>query len=148
MTTVRQATAHDLEALVPLFDAYRQFYGQSSGTELARRFLAERFARHESVVFLALSGTGAAIGFTQLYPMFSSVSAGRTYIVNDLYVVPESRRTGVASLLLREAEGFARAAGALRLSLSTAHTNHSAQKLYESLGWKLDEKFRWYSLAC
>lgn len=146
MVTVRQATVDDLPALTALFDGYRQFYGRPSEPEVARSFLAERFAHHESVIFIALPQAGAGVGFTQLYPVFSSIRAARTYILNDLYVVPGVRRKGVASLLLREAARYAQAAGAIRLSLSTAHTNRSAQRLYESLGWKLDEQYRWYSL--
>jgi GNAT superfamily N-acetyltransferase len=144
--SIRQASVLDIELVVPLFDAYRQFYGQTSNVALARSFLSERFAHHESVVFLALN-SNAAVGFTQLYPSFSSASAARTYILNDLFVHPPYRRSGVAKLLLAEAVRHAQVLGAVRLTLSTAHTNVPAQKLYESLGWKADEQFRSYVLA-
>lgn len=145
---VRLATAADIPALVPLFDGYRQFYSQPSDPELARSFLSERFARNESVVFIAVAESGAALGFTQLYPMFSSTRAARIFVLNDLFVAPEARRRGVANGLLAAAEAYAARAGAVRLTLSTAHTNQSAQQLYESRGWKLEEKFRWYQFAC
>ena len=146
-TTVLQATIHDVERLAPLFDAYRQFYGRTSDMNLARTFLFERFKHHESIVFIANSSTGAAIGFTQLFPSFSSTRAARTYVLNDLFVVPECRKLGVAKLLLTEAARFGRAAGAARLSLSTALTNLPAQRLYTSLGWKRDEAFCEYGLT-
>jgi len=146
-TTIRQATAHDLDAVVPLFDAYRQFYRQPADAERARRFLAERFAHHESVILLALDASGDAVGFTQLYPLFSSVSATRKYLLNDLYVVPAARRTGAARQLLVAAAQFARANGAASLSLSTAVDNLPAQALYASLGWKRDEGFHEYNLT-
>ncbi len=147
MVTVHQATVHDIDRIAPLFDAYRQFYAKASDINLARAFLTERFRHHESIIFLALNNTGAGIGFTQLYPSFSSTRAARTYILNDLFVIPEARRTGVAALLLNEAARFARADGAARLSLSTALANIPAQKLYESLGWKRDEAFCEYGLT-
>jgi ribosomal protein S18 acetylase RimI-like enzyme len=147
MTTYRRATLRDVEAIAPLFDAYREFYEQSPDLTLAHRFIAERLANNESVIFLAFSESEQAVGFAQLYPMFSSARAARTYILNDLFVVPAARRAGVASGLLKEAETFGRSAGAARLSLSTAHTNVAAQRLYEALGWKLEEKFRWYGLT-
>ncbi|HEU4587039.1 MAG TPA: GNAT family N-acetyltransferase [Gemmatimonadales bacterium] len=59
---VRRAGVADLDLLVPLFDAYRQFYQQPSDPALARRFLAERIERNESVIFLALAGAGAGAG--------------------------------------------------------------------------------------
>lgn len=144
---VRQATIHDLDIVVPLFDGYRQFYGKPADLELARQFLHERLQHQDSVVLLAVDREGDGLGFTQLYPLFSSVRAARTYLLNDLFVAPAARRAGVAVALMREATDFARAMGAVGMSLSTAHTNASAQRLYESLGWKRDEKFREYNLV-
>ena len=83
---IRQATLDDLGAIVPLFDGYRQFYGQPSDPALARSFLSERLIHHQSVVFIALDAQQQAIGFTQLFPSFSSVSAARIFILNDLFV--------------------------------------------------------------
>jgi GNAT superfamily N-acetyltransferase len=145
--TVRQATIHDLDIVVPLFDGYRQFYGEPADLELARRFLRERLQQQDSVVLLAIDEEGRGMGFTQLYPLFSSVRAARTYLLNDLFVVPDARRAGVAVALMREATDVARAMGARGMSLSTAHTNAPAQRLYESLGWKRDEHFREYNLS-
>ena len=144
---IRQATVHDLDAVAPLFDAYRQFYGKAPDLQRARDFLAERFAHHESVIFLALDELGGAIGFTQLYSVFSSVSATRKYLLNDLYVVAGARRSGAARQLLIAAAEFARANGAASLSLSTAVDNLPAQQLYASLGWVRDEGFYEYNLA-
>ena len=90
---------------------------------------------------------GTAVGFTQLYPMFSSVSAARTFILNDLFVVQEARRKGVGIELLKAATRFGRSVGAIRLSLSTAIDNQTAQALYESLGWVRDTEFYAYSLS-
>jgi len=143
---VRRATAADLEDLVPLFDAYRRFYGRAGDPEAARRFLRDRLERAESVVFIARDELGAA-GFTQLYPSYSSVALGRIFVLNDLYVVPRARRRGVGRDLITAAVDYARAAGAVRLTLSTAHDNTAAQALYESMGWRRDDRFLVYDFA-
>ncbi len=145
--TVRQATIHDLDLIAPLFDGYRQFYGQPADLDLALRFLRERFRHHDSVLLLAVNEEGEGVGFVQLYPLFSSVRAARSYLLNDLFVASMARRHGVAVALMHEAVDFARAVGAVGMSLSTAHMNEPAQRLYESLGWKRDEQFREYSFA-
>jgi ribosomal protein S18 acetylase RimI-like enzyme len=145
--TMRRATPNDLDAVVRLFDGYRQFYGKASDPSLARQFLAERLAQHDSIVLIAERSDGTAVGFVQLYPSFSSVRAARIYILNDLYVVPEARGRGTGSLLLRGAADVARASGAVRMKLSTAVTNVAAQKLYETEGWKRDEDFYEYGLS-
>ncbi|OAI45397.1 acetyltransferase [Nitrospira sp. SCGC AG-212-E16] len=144
--TLRQATIHDLEQLVPLFDSYRQFYGCASNLRAAREFLLARFHNDESTVFIAHEEE-RAIGFTQLYPSFSSISLARIFILNDLFVHEQARRKGVASALMSAAVQFAIAMGAARLSLSTAITNNAAQALYHSAGWKRDDQFLVYDLA-
>jgi ribosomal protein S18 acetylase RimI-like enzyme len=143
---IRQATVEDLDLLLPLFDAYRQFYRQPSEPERARGFLLDRLANNQSVIFLAFAGF-AAVGFTQLYPSFSSGAMAPIYVLNDLFVVPEARRCGAASALLHAAAGHGRRVGAVRLVLSTEVTNTPAQSLYESTGWQRDTAFCVYQLA-
>jgi GNAT superfamily N-acetyltransferase len=144
---VRQAGPADVGAVVPLFDAYRQFYQQPSDPALARAFIAERLARSESVIFLA-ERDGQAVGFVQLYPLFSSTAArpGRLWLLNDLFVSPSARGGGVARALMDRARRLGEDTGAVGLELATARTNATAQRLYESLGWRQDELFVRYEL--
>ena len=135
-----------LGELAPLFDAYRVFYAQPSDTELATAFLRERLTQHDTVIFLA-EREGKAVGFTQLFPSFSSVSARRLWILNDLFVVPEARGRGVARALLGRARLHALETDAKGLVLSTAVDNKTAQRLYEGLGWVRDEAFYTYALT-
>ncbi|HXC66783.1 MAG TPA: GNAT family N-acetyltransferase [Nitrospiraceae bacterium] len=144
---VRRATSDDLDQLVTLFDGYRQFYGKTSDLSVARQFMTDRMSHGESVMLIAEDPGGTAIGFVQLFPSFSSVLAAPIYLLSDLFVAPAARRRGVGALLLETAAETARAAGAVRLELSTAITNVSAQRLYKALGWKRDEEFYVYSLS-
>lgn len=144
--SVRQASLVDLDALVPLFDAYRQFYGQPADLAGARQFLLDRLNRSDSVIYLACQD-GVPVGFTQLYPSFSSVSMARIWILNDLYVTEFGRQKGVAKALISTATVYGRTAGAVRLTLSTAITNVPAQNLYQAIGWKRDEQFFYYHYA-
>lgn len=144
--TLRQAALSDLDELVPLFDAYRQFYGRASDVDAVRAFLLARFNHGESVLFLAREDH-VAIGFAQLYPSFSSVSLARTFILNDLFVAAQARRKGAGSKLLAAAVEFAITVGAVRISLSTATTNDAAQALYQAAGWARDEQFLVYQFT-
>lgn len=135
--SVRRADANDLDALAELFDAYRRFYEQASDAAGARAFLGARIANDESVLLLA-ELDGAKAGFVQLYPVFSSVRMGRVWTLNDLYVVADARRHGVARALLDASVSFARDTGALGLQLETGAGNHTAQALYRSAGWTQD----------
>ena len=86
------------------------------------------------------------MGLTQLYPMFSSISLARTFILNDLFVSSTARRRGVGSQLLSAAVDYAKKLGAVKLSLATEITNETAQGLYQSQGWQQDEQFLVYHL--
>ena len=141
---VRRAGPRDVPALAPLFDAYRQFYEMPPDPEASGRFLTERLEHHESVIFLA-EEDGQAVGFMQLYPIFSSTSLGRVYILNDLFVPPSVRRKGVGGLLLETAREWSDRHGILYLVLETAVDN-PAQNLYEAHGWRRDFEFLHYEL--
>ena len=142
---VERATSHELHVLVPLFAGYLRFYGKPVDEARIRAFLGERLQRNQSAVFLAFRGE-QAVGFVQLYPAFASLSLAPSWILNDLFVAPEARGGGVARALMQAAVQLARETGAAELFLQTAHDNLPAQRLYEGLGWKLDEDFRVYTL--
>jgi GNAT superfamily N-acetyltransferase len=145
---VRQAGPADVDLVAPLFDAYRQFYRQPSDLALAREFLAERLDRQESVIFLA-ERDGCAVGFVQLYPLFSSTAARprRLWLLNDLFVAAAVRGGGVGRALLDRARRLAEETGAVGLELATARTDVGAQRLYQSLGYRLDDQFLRYELG-
>ena len=143
---IRQATVADLDGLIPLFDGYRQFYRQASEPDRIRQFLLDRFEHNQSVIFVAVKD-GTAVGFTQLYPSFSSAALARIFILNDLFVDPGARLLGAGSALLQAAAEYGRRVGALRLVLSTEVTNMPAQALYEKLGWKRNTEFYAYQIT-
>src|SRR2546427_12571397 len=117
-----RARRAELADIVPLFDGYRQFYGQRSDLAAARAFLGDRIARDESVVYLAYTGPREAAGFTQLYPSFSSVSLKPLWILNDLFVRSGIRRGGIGRALLERARQHAIDTDAKGLVLRTGVT--------------------------
>lgn len=131
---IRRAKKKDLEDLSVLFDKYRIFYKQKSDVENARAFLKKRMKRKESVIFVA-EEREELIGFTQLFPIFSSVSMKRTWLLNDLYINERSRGIGAATKLLDAAKEFGAETNSKWLLLQTAADNFTAQKVYEKNGW-------------
>lgn len=142
-----KATVHDTKRIAPLFDLYRQFYHQTSDLDKAINFLSERLTKQESIVFFAEDDEGNVLGFTQLYPCFSSVSACSKLILNDLFVEENARGLGIAKLLIEAAKGCAHERGDKRLSLQTATDNVIAQKFYSKMDFHLVEDFVQYSLT-
>lgn len=145
--SVKRAGVEDASRVAVLFDAYRVFYEQKSDLALAESFITARLSNEESVIFVAESAEGEFVGFTQLYPNFSSVSAQRTWVLNDLYVAPEARRLGAGKALMNIAKEYAIATQSKGIALETAKDNVNAQALYESLGYRKGESFYSYFLS-
>lgn len=141
----RIASSKDIDAIALLFDAYRQFYQQSSDLPLATRFIRDRVAKEESVIILAENAERQILGFCQMYPSFCSVEAVPIYTLYDLFVQPEARRSGAGKVLLQAAERHAARNGVARMDLTTAKTNLAGQSLYEAMGWERDALFFAYS---
>jgi len=144
---VRRAAPEDLDALSVLFDAYRVFYEKESNPEGARTFMSSRLAKGDSVIFIAEDASGEHLGFTQLYPLFSSVRMKSVWLLNDLYVAQGARRRGVGHSLMIRAQAFAKETGAAGLELATAKDNEEAKSVYHDLGWELDTEFDHYSFT-
>lgn len=140
----KQATINDLQILAPLFDAYRQFYDKVSDIDGAKEFLLERIANNESVIYLAFDENEKAIGFVQLYPLFSSTRMKRFWILNDLYVSPEFRGQGFSRELIEEAKNLCRKTDSCAMLLETSVTNDIGNSLYPSAGFQLRDDANFY----
>ncbi len=144
-----RASFDSLDFLAPLFDQYRQFYGQRSDLQGARAFLTDRFTNNDSVIYMAFREPGSdALGFIQLYPSFSSVSLKALWILNDLFVARSARRQKVAEGLIDQAVRHAKETKSKGLILETAIDNAPARRLYEKLGWTKEEGFLTYKINC
>jgi ribosomal protein S18 acetylase RimI-like enzyme len=131
-----QVNINELGQVAKLFDEYRIFYQQESDLPKATAFIKERMTLHDSAIFVVENQQNEVIGFTQLYPSFSSVTAQRSWILNDLFVKEKYRGNGFGKALLDQAKYFAASTHAKGLSLMTAESNLNAQKLYESQGYQ------------
>ncbi|MBS4205001.1 GNAT family N-acetyltransferase [Lederbergia citrea] len=143
---VYQATIEDLDGVSHLFNLYRVFYQQTSDLEGAKTYIKERLEKQDSVIFV-VKEKQKYVGFTQLYPTFSSISMKRAWILNDLYVDVEARKQGIGEMLLHKAKDYAIELGAKSISLSTAPDNYYAQRLYEKSGYIRDSQFYHYELG-
>lgn len=142
---ITKADRDDLDRVLPLFEAYLDFYHRPPDSVRARSFLRERLDRSDSIIFLAERADGTAVGFAQLYPTFASLAMAPWWILYDLFVAPAARRQGVASRLLTAARELAAETHAAGLGLDTA-TDNPARRLYEAHGWKRDDVFVHYEL--
>lgn len=152
--TIARVTQGDLPELLELMRGYCAFYEQSAGIPrpsdagllgLSHALLAD--PDHEGVQLMAWSvEDGTPLGFATVFWCWSTLSAGRIAVMNDLYVDPAGRGTGLADALIHACRDEARAHGAVRLSWSTAPDNARARAVYDRVG---GERSQWldYDLA-
>ncbi len=139
------ATLDDVPALAPLFDDYRQFYGEASAGQQTLRFVQEHVSKQNTRFLIARGPEGGALlGFIHLIPSFNTLALRPMWFLEDLFVAPSARRSGVATALMKAAEAFAIESGAERLTLATAHDNLAAQALYRKLGFVREEHFLYF----
>ncbi|GAB3455005.1 GNAT family N-acetyltransferase [Kineococcus endophyticus] len=143
---VRRADVTDVDEVARLFAGYLEFYECPREPAEVTAYLSARMGNGDSVVLLAEAG-GRAVGFAQCYPTWASLELAPAWVLYDLFVDPAARGLGAGRTLLRAVADHARAAGATTAVLETAHTNTTAQALYESEGWVRDTTYRTYALT-
>jgi len=141
---VSPVTEKDLGELLPLMRAYCDFYGVRPSDEqllaLSRALIAD--PAREGIQFIARREEGGpAVGFATVFWSWSTLSAARLAVMNDLYVSEAARGTGAAEALIAACAGAARTHGAKTLSWQTAKDNYRAQAVYERVGGRRSE---WY----
>ena len=138
---VTVVTGADLDDLLPLVRGYCDFYGVAPGdeqlVELSRALIADTDG--EGFQILARDDDGRATGFATVYWSWSTLSASRIAIMNDLFVIPDARGSGVAQALIEECRTRAGRRGASALTWQTAKDNFRAQKLYDRVGGRRAE---------
>ena len=83
-----------------------EIFIKTADYETAKSFLEERISRNESVIYIA-EADQKVVGFTQLYPLFSSTRMKKLWLLNDLYVEEEYRQKGISVALIDRAKSYA-----------------------------------------
>ena len=119
------------------------FTKKETDLDAAKKFLRERLANDQSVIFIVYDDS-RAVGFTQLYHLFSSVNMAGVWLLNDLFVDPAYRGKKIGKQLLDAAQNHCTATGAKGVSLETEQTNVVGNKLYPIMGFERDTKHNFY----
>ena len=141
MTAISTVGEAELGELLPLVRGYADFYEVSPTDEallsLSRALIADPV--NEGMQFLARDGDGRAIGFATVYWLWSTTSATRIGLMNDLFVAPEGRGSGAAEALIERCRVACRERGASKLTWQTAKDNGRAQAVYDRIGGTREE---------
>ncbi|HEY2474999.1 MAG TPA: GNAT family N-acetyltransferase [Candidatus Cybelea sp.] len=136
---ITRAAPGDVESILPLFDAYREFFAGSTD-HASRHFLEDRLAAQESVIFVAWDGAVAA-GFIQLYPLWSSWYCRRIWFLSDLFVAQPARGRSIGASLVARAIAYADETGAASVMVELPRREPYLTEFYAKLGFAKDEVF-------
>src|SRR5215218_802409 len=138
----------DLAALLPLMRGYCDFYEVAPSDEallsMSRALISDR--EREGFQLIARNESGTAVGFATVFWNWSTLSARRDALMNDLFVAETARGSGVAEALIDECARLVREHGGRELEWQTARDNLRAQAVYDRVGGKRDERWISYSL--
>lgn len=104
--------------------------------EAAQRVLALRHDPEQTLLVAADPASGKLLGLVCCDVSYYLPLGAPTCRITALAVSPEAQRQGVGRLLLREAEHLARAAGAVRIELTSASHRHEAHAFYRQCGYE------------
>ncbi len=134
--TITRVAAEDLADLLPLMRGYCDFYESSPPDEnlraLSRALLDD--PELEGVQLIARDATGQAAGFATVYWSWSTTTACRIGVMNDLFVAESARGRGLADRLIEAARAECARRGARKLTWQTAPDNLRAQAVYDRIG--------------
>lgn len=133
---VRAAREDEVEDLLPLLRGYCDFY-ESEPTDDGLRAFAREVIGDPRVggLFIARSLVdGAAVGFAAMAWKWSSLRGAKVGYLDDLFVDPSARGTGVAEALIEAVVELARSGEGAAVVWLTAQDNHRAQAVYDRIG--------------
>jgi GNAT superfamily N-acetyltransferase len=141
VSTIARVGEGDLEELLPLMRGYCDFYEVGPSDEdllaMSRELIAD--PEKEGVQLIARDDDGRAVAFATIFWLWSTLSAARVGLMNDLFVHLDARGTGLADKLIEACGAECRAHGATKLTWSTAKDNHRAQTVYDRVGGERSE---------
>ena len=140
---VRRASPGDAAALLVLVAQYWEFEGILDFAPDAVQAQLERLLSSPSLgaVWVALEAQ-RSVGYLSLVYVFSLEHRGITAEIDEFFVVPEHRASGLGSQLLAEAEAESVRHGCTNISLQIGSSNRRANEFYRRHGYSERSAFQ------
>lgn len=135
---VRPIQPGDRRAWERLFGAYGEFYETAFDADVLAGVWAWLMdAAHPVSAWVAVADASSdgprLVGFAHLRRTDDTFTAGPAWFLDDLFVDPSHRGSGIARRLIAELETHAGAHGGGTLRWITAASNSTAQRLYDDV---------------
>ena len=136
MISIRRCAQADIQILYELIS--KLGYAKDEG--YFERCFAEQDQGSREIFIIAIDGNDAGYGQLDWQPRYSLFKKLGVPEIQDLNVLPEYRRRGIASALITHCEEMATAKGCEMMGISVGLTSAygAAQRLYVKLGYVPD----------
>jgi ribosomal protein S18 acetylase RimI-like enzyme len=136
--SIRPVAPADRAAWRELFRAYGVFYETTFSDEVLDGVWGWLMDPDHEVHAIVAERDGDLVGFAHIRRLWDTFTAGPGWFLDDLYVAPEHRGTGVARALIERGYADAEAAGGGTFRWITAADNETAQLLYDRIATRAD----------
>jgi GNAT superfamily N-acetyltransferase len=104
-------------------------------TTIQRRALTLLLRDKDNKTALVAENDSMTAGMITGQLVVSSAVGGYSILLEDLFVIPEYRTRGIASMLIRHLISWGKTKGAVRVQLVADNRNPAAMKLYKNAGF-------------
>ena len=137
---LRKAQPGDENAILELIQGLAEYENEPGAVVNTSKNLHDDLFKHKHCeAFVALVGS-KIIGFSLFYTSYSTWKGPSIYL-EDLYVLPEARKTGAGSLLFDAVVNTAKERKVLRMDWQVLEWNELAIKFYEKKNALLDPEW-------
>lgn len=143
--TVRKATENDInliENLIKGLAAYEKRPQDMTATQEDLRYLL--FEKNIATALIA-ELDGEPVGYAIYYPVFASFAAKAGVHLEDLFLKPEKRRSGLGTRFFAEVAEFVKQDGFSYIEWSCLDWNEPAINFYNKIGAKEEHGRRYFS---
>jgi GNAT superfamily N-acetyltransferase len=131
---IRPAIPTDVAVILRFVRELADFEREPDAVEATEAMLAEALFGAHSAAEAIIAETDEPLGFALFFHNFSTWKGKRGLYLEDLYVTPAARGTGVGAALLRHLAGIAVDRGCARFEWSVLDWNEPAVRFYRALG--------------
>ncbi len=130
---VRRLASGDRREWMPLWEAYLEFYAHELPASTTESTWERLVGDDKSIRGLCVADAGTLVGICHLVFHPSTWSETSYCYLEDLFVRPDQRSSGLGRALISAAATEARSAGSSKMYWQTQETNSTARHLYDDV---------------
>jgi GNAT superfamily N-acetyltransferase len=142
--TIRCATSEDLPDLVELLTGQYLEHQLHNSLASLEGGIQGVLAQPQWGSLLVAHREGRCLGVAYVAFIWSLEHGGRSLWLDELYVLPEARNSGLGSALMDAVIAYAKSENCMAIDLEVDEGHERAARLYERLGFRAHRRQRWY----